>query len=197
MDFDKFESQSDAEKFRDKIAKDPYCFAAFVSCRGKGVAAVFRVSFPKSNEDNHLIYRALSEYCAANFDYIESDPSCKDITRGRILSWDPGLKRKQLSETQTWDKRAAPIPKKVQSDISKANATPVRFEDLEYIIAQIENRNIPLCDTYSEYLSVAFAFAREFGEDGREYFFRITNENPSSKANSSTFNHSGFTSKPE
>jgi len=176
MDFDKFETTEAAAEFRDSVISDPYCFAAFLSCRGKGVCALFLTVAPKDNEDNQLIYRALADYLADLHNYTSADPSCGDVSRGRIMSWDAQLKRKQISQVKVWEKRAAPIPKKAAKDISKFDGVAVRSADLDYICAQLKERNFALCDVYGDFFMTGMAIARKFGEAGREYFAQIASQ---------------------
>ena len=173
VDFDGFETTEAAEILRDAIIEDEYCYAAFLSCRGKGVAAICRVELPKDNEDNHLLYKGLCAYYADIFDYISPDPSGGDVSRGRQMSWDARLKRKNFQTVKVWRKRAEPPKKSEAKTISKYQAIAVRTCDVENICAQITERGLALLDDYPDYMATGFAFARKLGEAGREYFVQI------------------------
>lgn len=173
VDFDGFETTEAAEILRDAIAEDEYCYAAFLSCRGKGVAAICRVEMPKDNEDNHLLYKGICAYYADLFEYISADPSGGDVSRGRQMSWDPRLKRKNFQTVKVWRKRAEPPKKSETKTISKYQQIAVRTCDVENICAQITERGLALLDDYPDYMATGFAFARKLGEAGREYFVEI------------------------
>ncbi|NPD86437.1 DUF3987 domain-containing protein [Lentimicrobium sp. L6] len=57
------------------------------------------------------------------------------------------------------------------------NVTEVEVQGLnqiEEIIQQIENKQIDIATAYSDWRNIGFAFADEFGENGRDFFHRIS-----------------------
>ncbi len=170
LDFDNFGSQKEAADFRDKIAKDDYVVCAFVSVSALGVGAVVRTAKPKDNEDNHLIYSALSEYYADIYDYI-ADPACADISRARFISLDPSASFSP--NCKVWEKRIVQPTKKDDKVIKSLSAYPFGLHDLRYVCDQISEMKIGIVNNYAEYMTIAFALSNEFGEDGREYFHKI------------------------
>ncbi len=56
----------------------------------------------------------------------------------------------------------------------KVSATTNNVSEIEAIIQQIENKQIDIATAYSDWRNIGFAFADEFGENGRELFHRIS-----------------------
>jgi len=50
--------------------------------------------------------------------------------------------------------------------------------EVENIITKIENLQIDFTINYTNWLAIGFSFAAEFGEDGREYFHRVSMFHP-------------------
>jgi predicted P-loop ATPase len=159
MDIDDVE---DVEKTKNKLAADRYVFAVFTSVSGRGLCVMFRIA-PERHLDAFL---GLQEYLFNN--YQESiDPSCKDVSRPRYVSYDPHL------HVNTHAKKFTEYPKK--KDAPK-KAPPVVFvgTDFDNIINDISQRNIDLTGSYQQWLSIGFAFAHQFDEGGRQYFHAVS-----------------------
>ena len=64
----------------------------------------------------------------------------------------------------------------------KSNDRITNFEktndDLEYLITQIENDKKDITGSYDTWLKIGFAIADHFGEDGRNYFHRVSQFHP-------------------
>ena len=54
------------------------------------------------------------------------------------------------------------------------NAKTSQQTDVEEIITRIEANQIDITNAYSDWRDIGFAFATEFGQQGREYFHRIS-----------------------
>ncbi len=61
----------------------------------------------------------------------------------------------------------------VKQAISETPTNPIQKE-VEEIISRIEAKSIDIATTYSDWRDIGFAFASEFGEQGRDYFHRIS-----------------------
>lgn len=73
-----------AAEWRDKLVQDEFVRAAFVSASGNGVAVVCRIEGDRHAE----AFDALQAYFKGRHG-LAVDPSCRDVTRLRFLSWDP------------------------------------------------------------------------------------------------------------
>lgn len=85
LDFDKFGSVTDAELIKENIAKDPCCFAAFISPSGKGVKAIIRTKADATKYESY--YRAICK----KYSDIHLDSKTKDISRLCFESYDPQI----------------------------------------------------------------------------------------------------------
>ena len=61
---------------------------------------------------------------------------------------------------------------KVQQQLPVESNTDLT--EIETIIQQIESKQIDITNAYSDWRDIGFAFADAFGEDGRDYFHRVS-----------------------
>lgn len=69
-----------------------------------------------------------------------------------------------------------------ENNVIKSNDRITNLEktndDLEYLITQIENDKKDITGSYDTWLKIGFAIADHFGEDGRNYFQRVSQFHP-------------------
>jgi hypothetical protein len=53
-----------------------------------------------------------------------------------------------------------------------------RFEEVEFVVRQIEAHQLDLTTPYKYWIDLGFSFSNEFGEAGREFFHRISRFHP-------------------
>lgn len=94
LDFDKFDTEEDAEIFKDSISSEPFIFSAFISPGGKGVKALVKI--PPIEKDHKLYYNALFKH----FNDEHLDISGSDVSRFCFESYDPNIYIN--SECETW-----------------------------------------------------------------------------------------------
>ncbi|MDD4018748.1 MAG: BT4734/BF3469 family protein, partial [Kiritimatiellae bacterium] len=75
-----------AGEWRDRLAKDEATMLAFVSASGNGVAVVCRIEPERHAE----AFDALLEHFRIRYG-LSADRSCRDVSRLRFLSHDPGV----------------------------------------------------------------------------------------------------------
>lgn len=80
LDFDKL---LDPYGFKEKLRKDPYIYAAFISPSGTGVKALVKI--PPEIENHGAYYLGLLKR------HPDADPSCSNISRACFLSYDPEI----------------------------------------------------------------------------------------------------------
>ena len=71
---------------RAELGCDPFIYAFHVSVGGFGLALYFKIKKNKHLES----FLAIEKYLADNYKIV-SDPSCKDVSRLRFVSYDPEL----------------------------------------------------------------------------------------------------------
>ena len=162
IDFDAVENVG---QLKADLKKDPYTFAALLSASGNGLAAIVKIE-----PDKHLeAFTGLKAYYFKNYGQL-IDESCKNVSRLRFLSYDPtpiiNPESKLFKEYQK-----APAKQKVVNTVLTGN----EFEEL---LDRICRGSFDLTEgVYSNYLTIGFALASEFGEKGREYFHAVAAQN--------------------
>lgn len=147
-----------------KLWIDQYTYACFRSIRGNGLAVIVRID-PARHLD---AFEGLERYYAQQYQ-ISIDRSCKDVSRTRFISYDPGLYQNQRSVI--FKKY---IPKK---EIPKTDNYPSAFasSDFQHIIDQIASTRADITQgQYYIWMRIGFALADYFNEEGRGYFHTVS-----------------------
>ena len=72
------------EGIKTMLSADPYVYACFTSVSGTGLCVLFKI-----DPDRHLdAFNAIADYLIKKYQII-IDPSGKDVSRPRYVSWDP------------------------------------------------------------------------------------------------------------
>jgi hypothetical protein len=144
-----FDSVLNLKDLKEKICRDVYTYACFISPSGTGIKAIVKIV-----SDFHLeSFEALNLYYKEKYN-VNMDVKCKDVGRLMYLSYDENL---FINEN-------AMVFDVIQTDVEQA-------------ISQIENTQTDLTSNYDNWLKIGFAFAGQFGEAGREYFNRVSRFN--------------------
>jgi hypothetical protein len=144
-----FDSVLHVEDLKEKICKDIYTYACFISPSGTGIKAIVKI-IPEFHIES---FEALTKYYAVKYGAI-MDPKCKDVGRLMYLSYDENI---FINEN--------------------AMVFDVIKNDVEQAIKQIENTQTDITANYDNWLKIGFAFAKQFGEAGRAYFHRLSKFN--------------------
>lgn len=148
------------------LKHDKYLYSAFVSVSGTGLALIFKINPEKHNE----AFEGLQEYLFTNYQIIV-DPSCRDVSRARFISFDPWIiiNDNALKFTQYPEKRKA---------LNKVPDVIFVQSDFDTIINEVITRRIDLTGDYSTWLRIGFAITDKFGEAGRHYYHAISQFHP-------------------
>jgi predicted P-loop ATPase/uncharacterized protein YciI len=166
MDIDKIDNVEDVKKL---LSNDPYTYAAFTSIGGSGLCVIVRI-----DGSRHLdAFNAIASYLYNSYQLIV-DQSCKNVSRCRIVSYDPFMVLN--TKAQVFKKY---LPKKKEI---KYNKVVVVKNDFDEMIAQMDKKQVNLCEDYSDWISICYALVSEFGEQGRDHFHTLSSH--SSKYNS-------------
>ena len=160
-----FDDNPNITEIRELLENDIYCHACHHSVRGFGL-----VWYVKINPEKHLdAFLAVEKYLSNKYNVIV-DPSGKDVSRLRFVSYDPDLYLKEKSKK--WGKYL--LKKEVEGRNSKSNVV-YHNDDIGHIMNQIQTgKNIT--EDYHSWLVVSFALASTFGEAGREYFHVVSKQ---------------------
>lgn len=152
--------ESDPEKVKDLLSRDPYVSSVFASARGYGAAVIVKIA-----SDDHLAtFQWLEKYFFEQYKII-IDRSCKDVSRARFVSFDPNL---------YYNPKAEVCKKKLSHDKQKVPRVVFVQSDFDNIVQQLTQRQINICESYHDWLRVGFALSTHFGDNGRGYFHNIS-----------------------
>lgn len=158
MDLDDVE---DFQKLRDQLAADKYVYSFFTSISGYGLCVIFKINPSKHRES----FEGISEYLFKKYGVI-CDPSSKNVSRTRYVSYDPDLYFNTHAEKFVEYPKSKP-PKKVDQVVYIK-------DDFTRIINKIIESRINLCEDYHTWLRIGFALCHQFGEEGRSYFHIVS-----------------------
>ena len=157
------------EETRKQLSADPYTYACFISISGNGLCVIYRI-----DGSRHLdAFNSIASYLYNSYQLIV-DQSCKNVARARFVSYDPFI----------FVNTKAPVFKKYlakQKEIKTQKVVVVKT-DFDSMIAQMDKKQVNLCEDYSDWISICYALVSEFGELGRDHFHTLSSH--SSKYNS-------------
>lgn len=159
MDIDNIPSELDGTKTM--LAADSYVNAIFTSVSGTGLCVIFKIDKDKHKE----AFESISDYLLKTYQIIV-DPSCKDVSRPRYVSYDPDLYHNEQSIL--WKKYLA---KQKQRKITHTIFVQTEFDE---VIKQMVQNSVSCVDDYRDWVSIGFGLADHFGERGRDYFHALS-----------------------
>lgn len=164
IDIDK-QPELTALEVRNLISNDHLFYAGFLSCRGEGVCGIVKID-PKAHKESYLF---MSRYLYKKYN-LQVDPSCGNLSRIRFVSYDPDM---FLNENST----VCPAKPELKKD--KKPLPKYKFDktDFDRIINDITTQNVDITEQYNDWVFTALALISKFGEDGRDYFHAISEQN--------------------
>jgi predicted P-loop ATPase len=159
MDIDNIANE--LEGIRTLLNSDPYVFAAFTSVSGTGLCVLFKI-----DTDRHLdAFNGIADYLIKKYQII-IDPSGKDVSRPRYVSFDPQLLINEHSL----------VFKKYLQKEKKRKVTSTIFVKTEFdqVISEMVKNNVSCVEDYRDWLNIGFGLADQFGEAGRAYFHSLS-----------------------
>jgi len=110
-----------------------------------------------------------------------ADPSCKDITRLRFVSYDPEPYYNPVVEIFDAVRFLADLKEREKRALKPASAADpddrIRWKVEQYLNAQESGCN-DVTEQYNDWMRIGFALASEFGADGENYFHRVSQFHP-------------------
>jgi len=155
MDLDNLNNE--VEGTRQLLSNDPYVYACFTSASGTGLCVLFKINPEKHKES----FDGIADYLIKQYQLI-IDPSGKDVSRPRYVSYDPDLYHNEDALTF---KKYLPKPK-----AKKIQATIFVQDEFERIIGEMANASVSCVDDYRDWRDIGFGLADQFGEGGRQYY---------------------------
>lgn len=162
---------------------DEVAFAS-LSVSGKGYYAILKLAYPSQH---------IKQFRALQKDFkkfgITLDGACSDVTRLRCLSYDNRL---FINDAAT-PYKGVEQPKIIVPKIyPKRNNFDDNTDELVYMACQeIKRRHIDMTDNYADWISIGLALA-SLGEDGRDYFHIVSEQNPKYNQSETDRKYDGF-----
>lgn len=156
----------------------------FVSPSGRGIKWIIRIDLTTSTHKDY--FEAVGNYLREKYG-LEIDKSGGNVSRACFLCYDPNAyiddrgsnNAKKKFDPEEW-KSASPKPKKSIESIDTYDREVPSMDDsgaqskVEALILKLEERRIDITDTYEKWLNIGFALSDTFGEDGRNFYHRIS-----------------------
>ena len=167
-----FDHLSDVESVFQKLISDPRCPTAllFRSPSGDGLKWVVPIDVEQMSHEDW--FYALSSYVYDTYG-LEADNHCKDVCRACFLPRDVNvyMDEEVFSKPLFVPDAASLEPKPVQEAVAGDDS-------FEAVVESVEVAQVDIAPDYNQWLSLGFALSDHFGEDGREYFHRLSRFNP-------------------
>ncbi len=164
LDFDHLD---DVEPVFQQLIANPRCPTAllFRSPSGDGLKWVVPIDISQMSHEDW--FNALSSYVHDTYG-LEADGHCKDVSRACFLPRDPDV----YMDERVFEK---PIFVPDLQEEEHEGATCELVEDhFDAVVRKIEDAKVDIAPGYSEWLSLGFALSNYLGDDGREYFHRLS-----------------------
>lgn len=158
----------DVNSVKRTLASDKYVYSCFVSISGRGVCFIVKIDGKKHQD----AFDGLMEYFYNNYQ-IRLDPSGRNVSRLRFVSFDPALYQNPESEKF----KQYTVKPKTQKGESSYLFVSSQFEKIVYSITS------DICGSYIGWFEVGCAIASKYGESGLRYFEHISQYRESSKRN--------------
>jgi len=159
-----------------KIKQDQYVLAAWRSVSGKGLKVIFRIPDDPVKHDQCFV--SLQKYLSDTYQ-LKCDSACRNINRLLFLSYDPDIFYNP--DAMIFEPKNSIVKKMINGKTSRNIPKNVSetFQNVEETLRTLETKHIDVTQSYSEqWLKIGFAFSHEFGEEGRNFFHRISKFHP-------------------
>jgi predicted P-loop ATPase len=154
----------DPRETKEIICCDKHVYAAFASISGGGLCVIFKINPAKHLES----FEGLQQYLYDSYKIIV-DPSCKDVSRPRYVSYDAEMYLNERAE-----KFVSYVKKDKALNPTKVPNVVFVEDDFNMVLGEIAERGIDITGSYQTWLRIGFSIADKFGEQGREAYHAIS-----------------------
>lgn len=171
FDFDGLENVEETKK---NLCNDPYFDTQllFVSPSGNGLKWVIHNPLHQSGHQD--FFNAVANYLLTTYS-LKVDMSGKDISRACFLPHDPNCVYNLTRDNKLeFDYQKWLLPAENKSHAYVKSVVTGNNCEIEALTTRIEKMNIDIAPSYQEWRDMGFALSDEFGEDGRDYFHRLS-----------------------
>ena len=159
-----FDNLPDPEAAKELLARIPYIYYAGLSVSGRGLFAIIPIAAADHTQHKTYFHALEKEMQQIG---LTIDKACKDVTRLRVVSYDPDPYINPDCTTYTLPDTPAP-----EQDTEETTTEDLEALKLEEHILLWEEQQIPL-DDYDQWITVGMALSR-LGEPGRQPFHRVS-----------------------
>lgn len=159
MDLDNL--NQDVEGVRQLLSSDPYVYSCFTSVSGTGLCVLFRINPDKHRE----AFDGIADYLIKQYQLV-IDPSGKDVSRPRYVSYDPDLR---INDKALVFKKYLPKPKQ-----RKIVSVVFVQDEFDRVIKEMVESNVSCVEDYRDWRDIGFGLADKFGEAGRPYYHSLS-----------------------
>jgi len=172
---DHLNTTEDFIALKKSISQIPAVICAFLSVSGEGLTFVVKIN-PEQHED---CFRSIENELKENLN-VSIDTGTGDQLRLRFVSYDEDLyliNPDDFHNRPTYKPTKQYLDRKRKRDVKTIAPTTDVAHDVEYVVRQIEETKLDLTCGYKDWRDIGFALADGLGEDGRDYFHRISQFN--------------------
>jgi predicted P-loop ATPase len=150
----------DSYTTRDSLVTDIYTYALFSSISNSGLAVIVKINPAKHKES----FRWIQEYYFKSFG-ISVDPAPSNCASLRFVSYDP----------QCFINEESKVAKTTAKKLHKIHSLPtiIPTDKVGEMVHDAVARGANIAEDYQSYVTLGFALAAGFGEDGRQYFHAL------------------------
>jgi hypothetical protein len=156
----------DIEQAKQQLAEFAEMAYIGLSVGGKGLFCVVPIAYPDKHGEHFLALQ--SDFKEIG---IKIDDQCKDITRARIVSFDPNPYVNEQAEAYTFTKRK-PQPKPPIKHYSH-NDSEETIRKVYELCGRVQDCGLDLSACYQNWFEIGASLA-SIGEDGREAFHSMS-----------------------
>ena len=135
-----------------------------LSVRGKGLFCIIPIAYPEKHEEHFLALQADFKDMG-----IVIDDQCKDVTRARVVSFDPNPYVNEQAAIYKSTKQKPKPPTKHYSHNDSEETVRKVYE----LCGQIQDFGLDITEGYQNWFKVGSSLA-DLGEDGREAFHMVS-----------------------
>jgi hypothetical protein len=173
FDIDGLKDQLEAESMRAKVSKCINVAYAGLSISGRGLWGLVPIAYPARHREHFIFMKKVFASWG-----IKLDPAGEDVPRFRFYSFDGNAYFNPLAEPlrRYWNKgNAFKGQNKAHTDGQVDENIKYKVETCLDIIGLLGS---DLTGNYLQWFYLGCSFAKEFGEDGREYYHRLSENYP-------------------
>jgi len=153
---------------KQQITKVPEVAYCGLSVSGNGLYAII----PIENPDLHLEYFIKLEMYFKEIHNLVIDPSGKDITRLRVISYDPDpiINHNAIPLKTGLKLQEKPVP---EIRNKREHTTPDRLAFFN-VLEEVTDEGLDITEGYNNWFQIGCVIANLFSEEGRKYFHQIS-----------------------